>query len=225
MRRMLAPNDVLNANHRAFVPLIRAGFAPVHIEQVLTFYDEPHRVYHDRVHLREIFDASLELDLLLTPAQSLALLFHDVIYVPGAARGANEAMSAQLLRVYSGSVEMDMAEAACSIVADTAEHLARSEEAGLVLDLDLMRLAAPAPEFERYSRQVFAEQRPLIAIADERAAWNFFATRRLPFFQRLLERPNIYCTAIGRQRFEDAARDNLRREVQDVKAAGSRGTA
>lgn len=214
---MLALADVLTPQHAAFGPLIRIGFSPERIEQALGFYDEPHRSYHNRVHLREIFDVALGLNVTLTPAQILALLFHDIIYVPGAARGTNEAMSAQLLRVYAGSLDMDTAEAACSIVADTSEHIARSAEAEMVLDLDLMRLAAPPADFDRYSRQVFDEQRPLIVIADERAAWNFFATRRLPFFQRLLERPNIYHTALGRERFEPQARANLTREVRDVK--------
>jgi predicted metal-dependent HD superfamily phosphohydrolase len=214
---MPADADVLSPQHAAFAPLIQAGFSAGRIEQVLTFYDEPHRSYHDRVHLREIFDATLDMGLSLLPAQALALLFHDVIYVPGAARGTNEAMSAQLLRVYAGSLDFDTAEAACSIVADTAEHIARSVDAELVLDLDLMRLAAPPADFDRYSHQVFAEQRPLIAIEDERAAWRFFVTRRLPFFQRLLERPTIYHTLIGRQRFEAQARANLTREVRDVR--------
>ena len=210
---MRSPNSDLDHRHPALAPLLEAGFAPGRLEQVLAFYDEPHRAYHDRVHLREMFDASITLGVPLNATQGLALLFHDAIYVPGAARGTNEMMSAQLLRVYTAGLERAMVDSACSLVIDTAEHVARSPEAELVLDLDLMRLAAAPLDFDRYSRQVFAEQRSLIAIADDTEALAFFSSRRVPFFQQLLDRPWVYCTPAGRKHFEAPARANLRRAV------------
>src|SRR5215470_988753 len=164
---MHPPRPVLDHRHPAFQPLIEAGFAPGRLEQVLEFYDEPHRAYHDRQHLVEMFDASLRLASRLTAVQVLALLFHDAIYVPGAARGTNEMMSAQLLRVYTAGLDRALVDTAFALVIDTAEHVARRPESELVLDLDLMRLAAPPLDFDRFSRQVFAEQRSLIAIADD----------------------------------------------------------
>jgi len=210
---MRPPNPDLDHRHPALAPLLRAGFAPGRLEQVLAFYDEPHRAYHDRHHLLEMFDASITLGQCLSATQALALLFHDVIYVPGAARGSNEMMSAQLLRVYTAGLDRSMVDTACSLVIDTAEHVARSVEAELVLDLDLMRLAAPPLDFDRYSRQVFAEQRSLIAIAEDAEALAFFSARRVPFFQQLLDRPWIYCTPAGRKHFEASARANLLRAV------------
>jgi predicted metal-dependent HD superfamily phosphohydrolase len=221
MPDMLAPTTDIDHRHPALRPLLEAGFAPNRLEQVLGFYDEPHRAYHDRAHLREMFDAVVDLGEPLTPVQALALVFHDAIYVPGAARGSNELMSAQLLRVYGAGLERALIESAYAIVIDTAEHVARSPAAELVLDLDLMRLAAPPPDFDRYSRQVFAEQRALIDIADEGEALAFFTTRRLPFFQQLLNRAWIYCTPACRRRFEAPARDNLRRAVAQA-ARGAR---
>lgn len=208
---MYSPRPVLDHRHPALAPLLEAGFAPGRLEQVLVFYDEPHRAYHDRQHLVEMFDASLTLGQRLTAVQVLALLFHDAIYVPGAARGSNEMMSAQLLRVYTAGLDRALIDTACALVIDTAEHVARRPEAEMVLDLDLMRLAAPAPDFDRFSRQVFAEQRSLIAIADDAAALAFFSARRIPFFQQLLDRAWIYCTPAARERFEAPARANLRR--------------
>lgn len=208
---MHAPRPVIDSRHPALAPLVEAGFTPARIDAVLGFYDEPHRAYHDRQHLVEMFDASLRLDGPLTAVQGLALLFHDAIYVPGAARGSNESMSAQLLRVYAAGLDRALVDKACSIVIDTAEHVARSTEAQLVLDLDLMRLAAPPTDFDRFSHQVFIEQRSLIAITDDTEAHAFFSARRIPFFQQLLDRKWIYCTAIARNHFEEAARVNLRR--------------
>jgi len=216
---MRPPNPDLDHRHPALAPLLEAGFAPGRLEQVLAFYDEPHRAYHDRQHLLEMFDASIALGEPLNATQVLALLFHDAIYVPGAMRGSNEMMSAQLLRVYTAGLERAMVDIACSLVIDTAEHVARSQEAELVLDLDLMRLAAPPLDFDRFSRQVFAEQRSLIAIADDADALAFFSARRIPFFQQLLDRPWVYCTPAGRRHFEAAARANLGRAIGRVRQA------
>lgn len=213
----------LNAGHPALAPLLAAGFEPQRVEQVLCFYDEPHRRYHDRRHLHEMFDAAVVLGLPLSAPQAMAVLFHDAIYVPGAARGLNEALSAQLLRVYAGTLAAPLVQAACEIVIDTAEHVARSGEAQLVLDLDLMRLAAPREEFIRYSLEVFAEQRPLILIDDDDGAWDFFARRRVQFFECLLERPAIFCLPVFRERFEAVTRSNLRESIDWVRAAGTRG--
>lgn len=217
---MSAPTTVLDYRHPALAPLLAAGFAAARLDQVLGFYDEPHRAYHDRRHLREMCDAVIDLDLPLAPAQALALLFHDAVYVPGAPRGSNELLSAQLLRVYAAGLARALVDAAYAIVIDTAEHVARSEAAALVLDLDLMRLAAEPADFDRYSRQVFAEQRPLIDIADDVAALAFFSAQRVPFFQQLLDRAWIYCTAAGRSRFEARARENLRRAIAAVQGSG-----
>jgi predicted metal-dependent HD superfamily phosphohydrolase len=208
-----APNPVLDHCHPALRPLLDSGYPGERIDQVLGFYDEPHRRYHNRLHLREMLDVALEMGCPLLPAQALALLFHDAIYVPGAARGVNEAMSAQLLRVYGEGVASVVLELAYRIVIDTADHLPRTAESRLVLDLDLMRLAVAMAEFDRYSREVFAEQRPLVLIPDDDLAWSFFQRRRISFFERLLERPEIFCLPSFRERYESLTRVNLRAAI------------
>lgn len=212
-----APNPVLDHGHPALTPLLVSGYPAERVDQVLAFYDEPHRRYHDRMHLREMLDTALDMRCELAPAQALALIFHDAVYVPGAARGVNEAMSAQLLRVYGGGVPAPTIELAYRIVIDTADHLPRAEESRLVLDLDLMRLSVDEAEFARYSRQVFAEQRPLVMISDEELAWSFFQRRRISFFERLLERPEIFCLPVFRLRYEAVTRENLRRAIQEAR--------
>jgi len=196
--------------HPALAALRRAGFHAQRIDQALALYDEPHRRYHDRAHIGEMLDAALGLGVALTSAQALALLFHDAVYVPGAVRGSNEAMSAQLLRVCAHGLPLAVIERAVAIVHDSAEHVARSSEAQIVLDLDLMRLAAPQPEFDLYSRAVLAEQRALIRLEDDDAAWRYFCRLRRPFFARLLGRDAIFMHPLARRSFEQPARENLR---------------
>ena len=208
---------VLDHTHPALLPLIESGFPAERIEQVLAFYDQPYRRYHDRTHLREMLDTALQMGCALQPAQSLALIFHDAVYVPGAARGVNEALSAQLLRVYGAGVPAATLDLAYRIIIDTADHLPRTEASDLVLDLDLMRLAVGSPDFERYSREVFAEQRPLVLIDDDDLAWAYFQRRRIAFFERLLERPQIFRLSAFHERFEQITRDNLRRAIDEAR--------
>lgn len=207
-----------DAAHPALHALRAAGMAAETIAQVLAFYDEPHRVYHARIHVREMCDQSVGLELSLSAAQAMAVLFHDAIYVPGAPRGSNEAMSAQLMLVYARGVPKPVVELAYQIVIETSDHVARRPESQAVLDLDLLRLAAPREAFIRLSREVFAEHRPLIEAADENAAWDVFARRRVQFFEKLLEREFIFCLPMMRARFEASARSNLREAITWVGA-------
>jgi predicted metal-dependent HD superfamily phosphohydrolase len=205
--------SVLSSRHPAFASLRRIGMSALRIEQVLRCYDEPHRCYHDRRHLREIFDEVLRHELPLAPEQALALLFHDAIYVPGAARGSNELMSAQLLRVYGEHIDSRRLEAAAAIIVDTTEHCARTPLSELVLDLDLLRLAASPAHFDAYTLEVWTEQRPLIAIDDEMVAWYYFQSRRRHFIEKLARRPHVFHLEAFRGRYELRARANLERAL------------
>jgi predicted metal-dependent HD superfamily phosphohydrolase len=211
--------SALNAQHRAFEPAVSAGMSPRAIDQLLAFYDEPHRSYHSRVHVQEMLDASLADGARLSAAQVLAVLAHDAVYVPGAPRGSNETLSAQLLKVYARSVAAAVVDAAAAIIHDTIDHQPRHAESPTVLDLDLMRLGAEPAAFERYSREVFFEQRPLITLADDDAAWHWFDQRRAQFFETMLARPQIYRQPQMRAAYEQRCRQNLSAVVARVKSA------
>jgi predicted metal-dependent HD superfamily phosphohydrolase len=221
-RRMRAPHRPLNGGHVGWRPLIAAGLPATRIDDVLSLYDGPQRVYHDRRHLRRMLCAAGRMSLRLSAAQALAVLFHDAVYVPGARHGANEALSAQLLRVYAQGMAPSIVDEAAAIVSDTAQHLPSLPSAALVIDLDLLRLAGTSEQFDRDSRDVFAEMRPLFSADDEAEAWRQFAARRRSFFVRLLARPRIYTTPPIFDRCEAAARANLRAAIS---GSESRGTA
>lgn len=199
----------IDAAHPGLKPALDAGLQPRAAEQMLAFYDEPHRYYHNRVHIREMFDAALKHDLKLSAAQTFAVLAHDAVYVPGAQRGDNETLSAQLMRVYAPSVDIAVLDAAFAIIIDTTDHVPRHTESTAVLDLDLMRLGAAPDDFEHYSWQVFGEQRPLIALVDDVAAWHFFDDKRAQFFQTLMTRPAIFHLPAMRAAYERACHVNL----------------
>ena len=77
---------------------MRLFFNKALLDTARDYYAQPHRGYHDTGH----FDELIALARLYTPdlneAEQLALLFHDAVYVPGAADGENERQSADLMR-------------------------------------------------------------------------------------------------------------------------------
>ncbi|WP_233472281.1 DUF1653 domain-containing protein [Cupriavidus respiraculi] len=178
---------------------------------VLALYDAPYRRYHDRRHVMEMFELAQARGLALTPAQALAVLFHDAVYVPGSPH--NEAASAALISTMAAGVAPDVIQAAARIVLDTGTHAPVAPDGGPVLDLDLYRLAAPAEEFERYSDDVFAENAGVLAAHTGlhgtalRAA---FDARRQAFMAELAARPRLFHTAAFAD-CEAPARANLAR--------------
>ena len=64
----------IDASHPGLKPALDAGLQPRAAEHLLAFYDEPHRYYHNRVHIREMLDAALKHELKLSAAQTFAVL-------------------------------------------------------------------------------------------------------------------------------------------------------
>lgn len=161
------------------------------VDQALARYAEPQRHYHASWHVHDVFARAAARGLALSRAQALALLWHDAVYVAGAAAGSNEALSALLLRQCAASVDgpdapsADELEAACAMIADTAGHRASSAASAEVIALDLATLADASPRFEVWTELVWLEYRHLFAAeADPKAA---FLARRLRVLQGLLE--------------------------------------
>ncbi|MGN5478996.1 hypothetical protein ACTMU2_24605 [Cupriavidus basilensis] len=109
----------------------------------------------------EMFEQARIRGLALNPAQALAALFHDAVYVPGCEH--NEAASAALIGTMAPGVDAATVQRAAQIVLDTRTHEATVAEAGTVLDLDLYRLAVAPADFDTHSLEVFAENRALLA--------------------------------------------------------------
>jgi predicted metal-dependent HD superfamily phosphohydrolase len=88
------------------------------------------------------------------------------------------------------------------IVLDTRQHRPTAEGAAAVLDLDLMSLALPWPEFRRNTARIRAEHAHLTEAE--------FAAGRATFFAAMLQRERLFYTPFG-ARLEARARANLQR--------------
>lgn len=188
------------------------------VERAYAAYQSPGRHYHTWNHViacvEQLRTARGERPRVLF----LALLFHDAVYVAG--RTDNEAQSARLAREVLGTrASLTPAELTGieELILATKDHHSRmgvadADEATL-LDIDLSILTAPREEYMRYARQVHDEWVPAAVSEAE------FRIGRAAFLRRMLGAPHVYLTTDRQQRWDDAARANMERELEALNEA------
>lgn len=182
-------------------------------EQLLARYAEPHRAYHTRQHLDECLHfLALGRSLFAHPDEvALALWFHDAVYEP--ARTDNEARSADWLvsLAAEANVSSVVRQRLHALVMSTCHRVeANDPDARALLDIDLAILGAPATRFDEYEQQIRREYRHVPAAE--------YCIKRAHVLERFLARPAIYATASFRERFEQAARENIRRSIAALRS-------
>ncbi len=187
------------------------------LAELKTRHAEPHRAYHDWSHIAALLSLFGEVSDRLHDACAveLAILFHDAIYDPRATD--NEERSARWMETcMTDIVDPETLARAAMLVRATARHLlpdadaATRSDAAFFLDMDLSILAAPDERFERYD---VAIRREYAHVPDP-----VFAEARARILAAFLDRPRLFLSDWGHDRFERAARDNLRRSLQRLSA-------
>lgn len=177
-------------------------------------YAEPHRAYHTAQHIDECL---AQLDLVREqcerPAEvELALWFHDAIYRSW--RRDNEEQSAALALRTLHAAPPDSLERIRQMILATRQHdEGLSGDAALVLDIDLAILGAPAVVYERFERAI---RREYWWVPRAR-----YAAGRSKILARFLDRPAIYTHDLFYQRYEQAARANLRSALEQLGLASA----
>jgi predicted metal-dependent HD superfamily phosphohydrolase len=170
-------------------------------------YDDPARGYHDVRHLAEVLE---NVDALMAdgdPARDAVLLaawFHDAVY-DGAPD--DEERSAALAET-ALSETPELAAEVARLVRLTAAHRPDDDDpAGQVLcDADLAILAS---DDERYASYTAGVRREHAHVPDAE-----FRAGRAAVLRALLDKPTLFHTSAGRERWEARARDNVRRELE-----------
>jgi predicted metal-dependent HD superfamily phosphohydrolase len=189
---------------------------------LLARWQEPHRHYHDAVHLAEVLaavDTLGEAENVPIDDRAVAVLavwFHDAVYAVESSadnESRSAALSARTLERLGAPGTV--VERVVALVLDTATHdlgsLDHEDPARvLVHDADLWVLAAPTERFDAYCRQVREEYRHVPPTA--------YASARAAVLRPFLTRPHVYRSAHARRHWEPAARENLVREL--IRLAG-----
>lgn len=171
-------------------------------------YAEPHRIYHDTVHLLTVLERIDEIGGAADDeaAVTLAAFFHDAVYDPS--REDNEERSALLAESMLPGVgaEHRAAEVARLVRLTRSHEPAKADRNGEVLcDADLAVLGSSPSDYAAYAAAVRGEYREV----DDTA----FNASRNAILRGLLERPAIFSTQLGYERWEERARHNINAEL------------
>lgn len=173
-------------------------------------YAEPHRHYHNTQHIADClqqFDGFF--DLAESPAEvELALWFHDAIYEIGSSN--NERDSARWAQDFLSAAEAEPER--CQRVYDYIMATCHTEQvqtlagdAALVVDIDLSILGRDEATYGQFERNIRQEYR--------RVPKMIYCHKRRQLLQGFLDRPAIYSLEPVRERYEDAARENLQAAI------------
>lgn len=142
----------------------------------------------------------------------LAAWFHDAVYDPRAPAGANEGMSAVLARrsLESMGASLSATSEVCRLICVTADHdpAPGDRNGALLCDADLAVLARDEEGYTAYATAVRAEY----AHVDD-DAWRI---GRRAVLRSFLDRPRIFRTMTGRERWEARARINISSELASL---------
>ncbi len=177
-------------------------------------YGDSTRGYHDLLHLAEVLEHVDELMAADDPTREAVLLaawFHDAVYD---GRADDEERSALLAEQTLG--DGPLGDEVARLVRLTGSHRpADDDHAGQVLcDADLGILAAGADRYAAYTAGV---RREYAQVPD-----TDFAAGRAAVLRDLLAKPTLFHTAVARERWEERARDNVTREIDQLESGSLR---
>lgn len=199
--------------NRCLLDGVVAEAVPIY-EELAQRYAEPHRRYHTRNHISHCLQQlDLATGLMDCPdAVEMGLWFHDAIYDPRASD--NELRSAELFTdIVNDRVAPNFRQTVYDLILITThpEHPERLDEK-FIVDIDLSSFALPWEAFKRDSNAVRQEYSHL---PDKE-----FYPGQLEFLQALLERPIFFFTDFFRSRYENVARQNITRYIEELHAQG-----
>jgi predicted metal-dependent HD superfamily phosphohydrolase len=179
--------------------------------EVMQRYTEPHRHYHTTQHLDECFgklDEARDVAERLGEVE-LALWFHDAVYE---VRGSdNEEQSAKWAQsvVAAARLQNVVGERVRDLILATKHNASpRTNDAGLLVDVDLAILGAPPDRFDEYERQVREEYSWVPGF--------LFRRKRREILEAFQQRPTLYSIDYFRSKYEAAARANLARSIHQL---------
>jgi predicted metal-dependent HD superfamily phosphohydrolase len=176
--------------------------------RLITAHAEPHRSYHNLLHIDECLQ---ELDsarvLALQPeAVEAAIWFHDIVYDPSSAGNEEESARVAVDHLTKAGMAPAPAEQIRELILATKTHEPEpNTDAALLVDIDLAIFGRPSERFEDYERAIREEY---FWVEPE-----VYGIRRAEILARFLARPFLYSTDFFRLKYEDSARRNLTRSL------------
>ena len=210
---MNTPDDLVmgHAIHETFLNLIGNYSSDVEYNakcwnEIERNYTAPSRHYHNLEHLENMLAELEEVKGEVENMDTLvfALFYHDVVY--NAKKNDNEHQSALFLEKSLTKTSFPHSKEAMLQIELTKEHLLSDDhDTNILLDLDLSILGAPPEVYTRYAENIRKEYQMYPDF--------MYRTGRKKVLKSMLELPALFKTDFFKTRYEEAARENLRREI------------
>lgn len=186
-------------------------------KEIEAAYTSPDRHFHNLDHLRHLLDELLPLKDQATDWETLffSLCYHDVVYdvASNLIAGDNEERSAvfaerQLTAMHYPAEKIQ----ACKehILATRKHRLSGNADTNLLTDADLSILGQPWEVYQQYKSNIRKEYQ----IYPD----SIFYAGRKKMLEHFLRMECIYKTPSFRQRYEEKAKENLRKEYRLLQA-------
>ena len=178
-------------------------------ERLLTAYLESHRVYHSLPHVVNGLNEISEARHLMNNPDSVmfAWFYHDYMFtndsreneIKSAKAAYNVCKEARLDETFAQSVNNFV------LATEIDNYFINSKDDCYIKDVDLSVFGKSAEEFDAYDEGIREEYRTVDA--------KTFREKRTSILENFLRMPNIYYTDFFRQKYEEKARENLKRAI------------
>lgn len=180
-------------------------------DEIVSRYSEPHRFYHTLNHIDQCLGemTPVKSSLYIPEAVELAVWFHDIVYT--ISNNDNEEKSAQIAKNFCQkniSTQALTRQVESHILATKHTYPSENLDSQHVADIDMAILGQPADIFKNYEAQIYQEYSSFYSLPD-------YQQGRISFLKTLLTHP-IYSTDYFKSKYEQSARINIQKSIQDL---------
>jgi pantetheine-phosphate adenylyltransferase len=180
--------------------------------KLLSLYGEPHRRYHNFVHIAHSLKELDEVKSLLKNPEQLefSIWYHDAIY--NTKEKDNEEKSAELAKIELNKIglKQKFIRGVENLILKTKHQTIPKEPLEkYIIDIDLSILGKQQDVFDEYERNIRMEY--------SQYPEEMFRKGRKGVLEGFLKREPIYSTDIFRQKYEEQAKRNLKRSLNQLK--------
>lgn len=179
-------------------------------QDIFSRYSESHRHYHTPTHLK---DCLLEFDPVRSRSPhpheiECALWFHDVIYDTHATDNEEKSAAYANTELENLGLTKPFRQRVTDLILTTKTHVPRTVDEKILVDVDLSILGRSSQVFEAYEQRIRREY----SWVDEAT----YRRERASILSNLLGRQSIYSTTFFKEKYEQQARKNLARALQQL---------
>ena len=187
------------------------------MSSVMLNYADANRFYHNYRHIGSMISTlhglfAGELDVFEIELLTIAIQYHDAIYIPGSKNNEADSALAMAEELSESILARDLMEIGRLILLTKYHVTSPADKLGsIMIDLDLHELGT-----SMYAANSEAVKKEFLEGPYPNVRPEQFFQGRINFLQGFLARPTIFYTEIGKSLWEEEARSNMQHELDSL---------